>query len=386
MLKFKKIMVINICSSGGRSHLLNLAIELENCGHKVRFFSYYPTKFAVKFGLNKESSNSYFILALPFLLLMRISKHAYWAQFIFHYIFDHITAWISGPCDVFIGHSQLHLYSLNYVKKKYGAITILERGAHHGLQQIEYLSSNPILKGKSLIPSYFLKRELNGYQYADYISIASETVGQSFIRNNFDNKKLFINQYGVNLEQFKPTNLSINNTYDLIFVGQWSYRKGVDLLTEVCIKNDFSLLHVGSIVDVPFPEIPNFKHYEPVDESELINYYEMAKVFVIASREDGYAMVVTQAIACGLPIVCSKFTGARDLIKILKDPKWIIEMEDFSVEVLATCIQRGLYLATRQTGLRSYTDGIENSLSWEEYGNRYNKFLLEKFGNKNLRS
>jgi glycosyltransferase involved in cell wall biosynthesis len=371
-------MVINICSSGGRSHLLNLAIELENHGHKVRFFSYYPNKLAVKFGLKKESSYSYFILSLPFLLILKLSKHAYWAQFIFHYIFDRITAWISGPCDVFIGHSQMHVYSLNYSKKRNGAIIILERGAHHGLQQIEFLSSNPILKGKSFIPSYFLNRELNGYEHADFISIASETVSQSFTNNNFNINKLFINPYGVNLSQFKPTKLNDVDIYDLIFVGQWSFRKGADLLIKVCEKNNYSLLHVGAIVDLEFPDNPKMKHYESVDERELIKFYEMARAFVIPSREDGYAMVVTQAIACGLPIVVSKFTGAKDLIKILKDPKWIIEMEDFTSESLNKCINRALCLAKEQKGLRSYFEGIEEALSWESYGNRYNKFLLEK--------
>lgn len=44
-------MRINIGSFGGRAHMLDLARELEKMGHNVKFYSYVPTSFAMKFGL-----------------------------------------------------------------------------------------------------------------------------------------------------------------------------------------------------------------------------------------------------------------------------------------------------------------------------------------------
>lgn len=90
-------------------------------------------------------------------------------------------------------------------------------------------------------------------------------------------------------------------------VGGWSYRKGCDLIIEAMKQMKLKFLHVGSIVDIPFPtNIPHFTHIDAVDQSKLINYYHQAKIFLFPSREDGFGMVLSQAMACNLPIVGSQ--------------------------------------------------------------------------------
>lgn len=371
-------MKINIASYGGRNWLLDLAKELDMHGHEVKFYSYLPTKRAVKFGLKKECNSSYFVLALPFLFLFKISNFSNWSLYIFHYVFDRVTALISGPCDVFIGQSPMHIHSLEQARKKYGATIILERGTHHVLEQTVALSSNPALKGKKPFANFYTKRDLKGYEIADFVPIASDTVRQSFIKNAYNPEKLFVNPYGVSLSHFQPTKLNDGVTYDLIIVGQWSHRKGCDLLIEVCRKYKYTLLHIGNILDMSFPADENMTHIDSVDQSLLINYYRMAKVFVLPSREEGLALVQPQALVCGLPIVCSKFTGGRDLRQFIDDPKWIVEMNEYTLEELNNCIIEALKLAEMQMGIRSYSKDIENKLSWEAYGERYNNFLIEK--------
>ncbi|TXJ23445.1 MAG: glycosyltransferase [Chitinophagaceae bacterium] len=369
-------MKINIASYGGRNWLLDTARELEKLGHEVRFYSYFPTKRAVKYDLKRESSYSYFLLAAPFLLLLKVTRRAHWALFLYHYFFDHYTAWIMKPCDVFIGQSPMHVYSLKKARKKFKSKIIVERGTRHVLEQIQALKLNPALKGKNPMPDMFLKRDLQGYELADYITVPSQIVRESFLLHGIKNEKLFVNPFGVSLEQFSATALNRDNAYDLIMVGQWCHRKGCDLIVEVCKKYNFSLLHVGSIVDLPFPTGDQFTHVDAVQQTELMKYYSRARVFVLPSREEGLALVQPQALICGLPIVCSRFTGGRDLIQFLEDPKWIIEMKELAVEDLAVSIQKGLELSFSQQGLRSYSKGIETYLTWEAYGKRYNDFLL----------
>lgn len=368
-------MRINIASYGGRNWLLDTARELEALGHEVRFYSYFPTKRALKYDLKKECSYSYFWLALPFLGLLKITKRAHWALFLYHYFFDHYTAWVMKPCDVFIGQSPMHVYSLRKARKKYNAKIILERGTRHVHEQIKALRLNPALKGKNPMPDMFLKRDLAGYELADFITVPSQIVKESFLMNGVPDKKIFVNPFGVSLTQFSATTLDKNNSFDLIIVGQWCHRKGCDLLIEVCKKHNFSLLHVGSIVDIDFPADSRFTHVDAVQQSKLVEYYSKAKVFVLPSREEGLALVQLQALICGLPIVCSQFTGGRDLVQFLADPKWIIEMKELSVEELASCIYQGLDLSQSQTGARSYSEGVETYMSWQAYGARYNNFL-----------
>ena len=199
------------------------------------------------------------------------------------------------------------------------------------------------------------------------------------MERGFAEEKLLQNPYGVDLTMFKPTRLAADDVYDLIMVGGWSYRKGCDLLIEVCRKYQFHLLHVGSIVDLPFPNDKNMIHVDSVDQKLLINYYSQARVFVLPSREDGFGMVLSQALICGLPIVCSKDTGGRDLQNFLDDKKWIIEMKEYSVEELAKCIHEGLKLSKTQVGVRLYSQDVFQKLAWTAYGKRYNENIKTIF-------
>jgi glycosyltransferase involved in cell wall biosynthesis len=159
-------------------------------------------------------------------------------------------------------------------------------------------------------------------------------------------------------------------------VGGWSYRKGCDLIIEACKNFKVRFLHVGGIVDMEFPPDKNFTHIDSVDEMWLVQYYNQAKVFVLPSQEDGFGMVLSQALACGLPIVCSKNTGGRDLRNFLDDKKWIIEMQETTVECLVECIREALALADTQfEGKRDYAGDAIKHLTWEAYGKRYSNFL-----------
>lgn len=368
-------MKINIAASH-RFHLLDLAIQLEKLGHEVRFYSYVPTRRAIKYGLKKNCSYSLFFIMLPFLALVKLSK-SFWAVRLINIALDTYLSLFMKPCDVYIALGTVYEKSFTAAKKKFNAVTILEWGSKHILEQQRILSSAP---GYIKQPEYFNLRSIRGYDAADYIAIASDHVRQSFLDRGISERKLIQNPYGVSLSMFQPTRLVDGRIYDLIMVGSWCYRKGCDLLEKVCRTNNFSLLHVGSIVDLPFPISSEFKHIDPVDQTQLINYYAQARVFVLPSREEGLAMVQLQAVVCGLPVVCSKDTGGRDLKKYIEDDTWLVEMKEFSEEELARCIENALSKSKIQTGTRSYAEGVGEKLSWTSYGRRYDGFL-SKFKN-----
>lgn len=370
-------MRINIAASH-RFHLLDLARELDKLGHNVRFYSYVPTKRALTFGLRKECSSSLYYLMLPFLAFVKYSKRADWSTILINWILDCYLSLFMRPCDLYIALGTVYKYSFVSAKKRFGATTILEWGSKHILEQQKILTKLPGVKRQAL---YFTQRSLDGYVISDYIAIPSEHVKQSFIKRGVNKVKLLQNPYGVDLSMFKPTILRTDNkdAYDLIMVGGWSYRKGCDLLIEVCRKFQFRLLHVGSIVDLPFPNNENMTHINAVNQKLLVSYYSMAKVFVLPSREDGFGMVLSQAVLCGLPIVCSKDTGGKDLQNFLNDKKWIISMKKHSVDELKNCIHEALNLARTQKGVRSYSNNDAVKLTWEAYGIRYNNNIQSLF-------
>lgn len=370
-------MVINVASFGGRTHMLDLARELSKHGHTVRFYSYVPTKRAVKFGLPKECSYSYFYLAVPFLFLLKCTNFSRTVQMWFYKCFDFILAYIMKPCDILICQGPMFLYSIKYAHKK-GRIVILERGISHILEYCENLKNNPTLKGKPPIRKDFIQRDLDSFLLADYISVGANHVKNSFTRYGIPESKVFLNNYGCSLDDFHPTELDkTTKPFDLLMVGQWCYRKGCDLITEYVKKHqEKSLLHIGSIVDCPFPQLPNAIHKDAVDEKKLITYYKQARVFILPSREEGLALVQVQAITCGLPLVCSKKSGGEDLKQYVREKDCIVIIEDFSIASIEVGVERALAISHKQIGTRSLVDK-EHICSWENYGKRYNEFIQQ---------
>lgn len=374
-------MKINIASPG-RFHVMDLARELTKYGHDVRFYSYVPTKRAEKFGLPSKCNYSFLWIMAPFLLIMRFFPSLKrWILPISSKVQDYITGWFMKPCDVCIVMSESFVYAAK-VAKKQGAIVFIERGSKHGVARRRIMDEIELLKGnKPYHQKAYEKenREEEGYAYADYIVIPADHVLQSFKEVGFPINKLFVNQYGVDVSLFSPSILDKSDAYDVLMVGGWSYRKGCDLLGKVCHDMKIKLLHVGGQVDCPFPDSPYFTHVNSVDQTELPIYYAKGKIFCLPSREEGLALVQIQALASGLPIVCSQDSGGRELWNYIPDKKWVIEMAEFSESELKRCIIKALDLSKcqPQDQPRFYCGKALKQLTWEAYGRRYNDKIEE---------
>lgn len=363
-------MKINILSPG-RFHVLDLARELDKNGFDVKFYSFVPTKRAKQFGLPKHCSSSIFWYIAPFLALCKLFRGAQWSIQLRIWLQDRITALLMRKCDILIAMSGDFVVAPKKAKRQ-GATIIIERGSKHILEQKRILESIPSLKDKKPVPDANVKRELECYQFADYISVASLHVKRSFLQRNYPEDKIFVNPYGVDISMFYPKKME--KKYDVIMVGAWSYQKGCDLIEDAINSVGCSLLHVGSIVDVPFPSGSLFTHVEPVNQTKLINYYNQAKVFLIPSRQEGLAMVQAQAIACNLPVIGSLDSGAEDLQKLVEEPKFVFIIKDYNVEAIEESIKEAL-AAQNTLGEKKYAGNAEANLTWEAYGKRYANFL-----------
>ena len=370
---------INILSPG-RFHVLDLARELDKNGFDVKFYSCVPTKRAMRFGLPKHCSASIFVLMLPFLALCRIFNRSQQIKRLRINVQDYITAWIMRKSDVVIAMSGDFVYAPSRAKKK-GALVIYERGSKHILEQKRVMESIPSNKGVKPIPDVNVKRELESYVIADYIAIASKHVYESFMIHNYPKEKLFVNPYGVELSDFYP-DMTRQRNYDVIMIGGWSYRKGCDLIIEAINRTGYSFLHVGGLVDMEFPKMPNFTHHGIVDQKELINYYHQAKVFVLPSREEGLAMVQAQAVACNLPVVGSKDSGAEDLKTFVEQPDNIIIGEEFTAEAVVHALHEAMEQYDK-LGLTIYAGTAKEQLTWSSYGKRYTDFLKKILKHEN---
>jgi starch synthase len=368
-------------ATGGRFHVLDLARELHALGHEVRFYSYVRRAHVEKFGLPVGCYVSLFPMMAPIVGWQRLQPK------LLPRANERTMAWALNralmarlaPCDVLIAMSGLILEAAQYAKQRFGAAVWLERGSRHILSQREILAGF----GKAESPSDFgVARELAGYALADRIVVASRHVAESFTRDPDAHAKLFVNPYGVDLDQFPQRNVPPPaSPKTVLFVGGWTYRKGVDVLTEaIAGLEDVHLVHVGALGEIPFPASARFKHYDSIPQWRLSEFYNKAHVFVIASREEGLAMVQAQALASGLPLVCTDHTGGIDLAHSPALAKRIRVVPSNNAAALRATLLDTLALASRVGGFPKLPQNDRCLLSWQGYGERYANELAKTKG------
>lgn len=368
-------------ATAGRFHVLDLARELHSLGHDVRFYSYVPKRRACKFGLPRECHVSLLPFVAPLLAWGRLAGW-FASSARERLIYDALNRAVMmrmAPCDVFTCMSGIFLEAAIEAKRRYGAQIWIHRGSRHILSQDEILSRVP----GAIRPSRLaIQRELDGYAVADRIVIASHHVEQSFRPYLEAHRKLFLDPYGVDLEMFPQIRrLRTNNPFTFLFVGHWSLIKGVDVVS-AAIKQlaGVRLLHVGAIGDVPFPEGDSrFYHSDPVPQWKLSEFYALADAFVLASREDGFGVVIGQALASGLPVICSDHTGGIDLAHTPALRSRIKVVPSGNADALTKAMQELQSQANCGDRWPPLGETDRQVLGWEEYGRRYNEELLRSY-------
>jgi glycosyltransferase involved in cell wall biosynthesis len=369
-----------------RFHVLDLARELTAAGHEVVFYSYLPGPLAVKFGLGKENLRGFLPWVFPLVFLNRRgplflrNRALEWAIRLMDFLVERNLE----PCDLLIAMSGLFIRSSRKAKEKYGASLWIERGSSHVLFQKEIFEKIARLSGKAWgLSDFTLKRELESYSQADLIVVISQNSWESFRDRGILPEKLFLNQTGVDLEMFPPTPAPDRDKPTLLYVGAWSYRKGCDLLGAMLEQlPEARLIHVGSPSDCPYPLSNRFLHFDSVPQWKLREYYAQAHVFVLASREEGFGMVLSQALACGLTLVATHRTGGRDLLEWTRDPHLVHLIPPDDPEALRKALKEALEDALKKTGLRALPDSLRHRLSWKAYGERYGGRITQSFPRK----
>jgi len=76
---------------------------------------------------------------------------------------------------------------------------------------------------------------------------------------------------------------------------------------------------VGTLTPIKLPILKPYeglyRHIQHIPNAELRHYYGASDVFVLASIEDGFAYVGTEAMGCGIPIITTQNVGVSELIE-----------------------------------------------------------------------
>ncbi len=364
--------------------MCDLARELDRLGHHVAFYSFVPPWRTRPLGLRDECNRWLGPWVAPFYVAERVARHPRLQRLAAELVvdvLDRVAARSLERCDVFIGMSGIGPRVAEIARRKFGARVFVERGSRHVLSQKAILEALPRPPGSGPpVGERTVRRELHDYQSADLICVPSSQVVQSFVDEGVSRDKLFCNPYGVDLEMFPPTLAPASRrTRTIVMAGVWCYRKGCDVLVDAWRRLPGTrLLHVGAVGDAPLPTDARFEHLDAVDQRKLSAIYAQADVFALASREEGLALVQAQAVASGLPLVCTERTGGADLRALLDDPSLVEVVPPDDASAFAAALGRALERAGNTHGLREPLGAGRERPSWRAYGERYHRKLLEQ--------
>lgn len=229
--------------------------------------------------------------------------------------------------DLFLFYNGSGLNSIKKAKKK-GVITVVEVVNSHVDYQETLLKEEHERLNLKWTPFHQLekKRRLKEYDAADYILLPSEFVKRSFLEKGFLEKKLIKVPYGFN--KFNDVNNINHNTetpenecFNILYVGSISVRKGLRYLIEAFNKLEIKnkrLTLVG-----PIDVVSGIQDMEITDDIELRGVlkgddleeaYKSADVFCLPTIEDGFGLVLGEALSFGLPIITTVNSGGDELI------------------------------------------------------------------------
>lgn len=377
----------------GRFHAFFLAEQLQNRHCLQRLITSYPKFKVAQYGVYKRKVKSLLmneVLERLWNKRPKIFKNLPSYGLFFNKFYDkRASHHIPSDCDIFIAWADSALYSFERLNQK-KTIKILECGTSHILNQKKVLSELYDHHGwpaPQFNPEH-VKRVLCEYELADFISIPSTYVKNSMLQYGIPEEKLIITPYGVNNQLFSMQTKN-DATFRIIFCGNATLRKGLQYLLQAFHELQLPNSELW-IIGAMYPEMdPYMKKYKADNiiykgkfpEFTLPQLYSQGSIFCLPSVDDGFGMVVTQAMGCGLPVITSENTGASDLIE---EGKQGYVLRTKNVELLKEKIS---FLfdnpeITHAMG-RQAAQKIQENYSWKHYGDKIFKHF-DKLHSKHL--
>lgn len=361
-------------AAGGRFHSIHLAHQLHKRSFLKKFFTTAYEKndreLVPQNLVYKNSILQFGDKIFQKLRLQKIISSATWCNT----KDDLFDSWLSKQINsneeinVFVGWANYILNSMKKIKNT-GAKIVLECGSMHIIHQDKLLREEYEKWGLKTEPVTERNKSkmLQEYEKSDYIAVPSSHVENSFLEEGFDRKKILKIPYGVDVNFFYKKWPAPQKKFIAIFAGLVSLQKGIPYLIKAwrslnLQKNYSALWIVGNRqkdFDYVLPQLPvsdNVVFWGSVSQEKLSSLLQESSLFILPSIQEGLSMTIAQAMAAGLPVLCTENTGARELVTDGKDG-FIVPIRD--------------------------QESLQKKILWF-YENRDEAFLMGQAGQKNI--
>jgi len=346
----------------GRFHMFDLAREIASLGHNIKLFTNYPAVVVKRFGVEPHHVVSFLshgittrVLGYPpfryFSASFEPKVNRWFGAWAKSAVKSHEPpeGWDAILCMSGVAEETFSFYQARHT------LCVLHRGSTHIKDQWDILETEEKRTGTFVEkPSpWIIQREEREYQLADLIRVQSPFAYQGFLKMGIPDSKVDLIPLGVSRAKFSATPEQIKDRIQriqdgkplrILGTGTFCLRKGAwDLaeLLKLLPADRFKFRFVGKVAEDAQAIAKNLSHraeFVPkVPQDELPGQYAWGDLFLLPSLEDGFAVVVTQALSCALPTLVTQNTGSSLFVKDdingwvfpIRSPKLIAEKLEF---------------------------------------------------------
>ena len=343
----------------GRFHAFDLARALGQRGHTVKLLTNYPKWATRRFGISDDMVRSFWPHGGLSRLFNRLckGKRLPYPEAWLHQLFGRWAAGVLGKenWDVIHSWSGVAEETLRAFSPCRG-LQLLMRGSAHIRVQADILQQEEQRTGVALNgPSpWMVAREEREYQLADRIVTLSQFAYRSFIDCGIPSQKLRLSPLGVDVAAFRPLpeviearcqHLLAGEPLRVLYVGALSLQKGMwDLRTLLAcsVSRRFCVRLLGPQTPEVRPIVADLlagaEWIPQQPQASLPHWYAWGDIFLFPSLQDGFAVVLSQAQASGLPIIATTNCGGPEVVHE-GETGWIVPIRrpDVILERLQWC-------------------------------------------------
>lgn len=399
-----------ILSHSGKQHSYHVAKSLKNLGYLKKFHtsSYITSKYVQKIisksdnqfwskrfldGLDSDSVSANWRFEIRELFLRKFGNSGKIIENAVYQRDEKFDRYIASKLlklnnPIFWGFQGSSLKSLKSTKTK-GGMAICELATAHVTFAQEILAEEMKLMPEWAetisnveFPSDYQKRLEEEPFVADKVIAASTFTVNSLLKAGLTEGRIFKLPLGTSVEHIaynpKKSNIS-NRALKLLYAGTLTQRKGIAYLLEAmnCFNNKDVELHCighkfgGESVLRNFSS--SYNYVGPMSQQELFKKYSEYDALVLPTLFEGFALVIVEAMAAGLPVITTSHSIGPDIIEDDKNG-YIIPIRDVNsiVEAISKLRSKSddqyheMRVSSRESAL---------NYSWTKYEHNLSNFL-----------
>ncbi len=214
--------------------------------------------------------------------------------------------------------------------------------------------------------------EKKGMQAADSVIAVSNYTKEKIVQNyGINPDKIAVVYNATDFKNAPAENHEIKSSKLVLFLGRVTFQKGPEYFLHAAKKvleheknvkfvvagsGDMEPYIIDKAVELKIADKVLFTGF--LDENELNRIYRLADVYVLPSVSEPFGITVLEAMKSGVPVIVSKNSGVRELVKhCLTTDFW--DINEMSDKILALLNHDVLHSTLKMNGLRE-----ASSITW----------------------